>query len=176
MNRAFTLTALFLCFFLIDFFSKLYVHNNIPVMSSYNPVFPYGGIGVFHDFHGIDFSINHVMNRGAAWGFFSSFQEYLLYGRLVIIGGMISYLIFVPCSLMRQIPLLFILTGAIGNVVDSFLYGHVVDMFHFCFWGHSFAVFNVADSLITCGIAWMVVLSLISKSAKKSPKAKPAKS
>jgi signal peptidase II len=44
-----------------------------------------------------------------------------------------------------------IIAGAIGNIVDRFLYGHVVDyvLFHTETW--SFAVFNLADSLITVG-------------------------
>jgi signal peptidase II len=44
-----------------------------------------------------------------------------------------------------------IVAGAIGNIVDRFIYGHVVDyvLFHTATW--SFAVFNLADSLITVG-------------------------
>ena len=44
-----------------------------------------------------------------------------------------------------------VLSGAAGNIVDRFIYGHVVDyvLFHTETW--SFAVFNLADSLITLG-------------------------
>lgn len=44
-----------------------------------------------------------------------------------------------------------IVAGAIGNIIDRFIYGHVVDyvLFHLETW--SFAVFNLADSLITLG-------------------------
>jgi signal peptidase II len=44
-----------------------------------------------------------------------------------------------------------VIAGAIGNIVDRFIYGHVVDyvLFHTQSW--SFAVFNLADSLITVG-------------------------
>jgi signal peptidase II len=169
MKKTFLL-SFFLFLFLLDFFSKMYVHNCIPSMNSYFPVYPYGGIGVFHDVWGIDFSINHVVNKGAAWGMFASFQDVLLYVRLIIIGAILSYLVFVSVPLSRQIPLVMILSGAIGNVLDFFLYGHVIDMFHFKFWGHSFAVFNVADSAITCGIAWLFLLSF-SSSMKGSKKA-----
>lgn len=44
-----------------------------------------------------------------------------------------------------------VIAGAAGNIVDRFIYGHVVDyvLFHTETW--SFAVFNLADSLITLG-------------------------
>ena len=44
-----------------------------------------------------------------------------------------------------------VLAGAAGNIVDRLIYGHVVDyvLFHTETW--SFAVFNLADSLITVG-------------------------
>jgi signal peptidase II len=44
-----------------------------------------------------------------------------------------------------------VVAGAFGNIVDRLLYGHVVDyiLFHTETW--SFAVFNLADSLITVG-------------------------
>lgn len=44
-----------------------------------------------------------------------------------------------------------VIAGAVGNIIDRFIYGHVVDyvLFHTQTW--SFAVFNLADSLITLG-------------------------
>lgn len=44
-----------------------------------------------------------------------------------------------------------VVAGAAGNIVDRLIYGHVVDyvLFHTETW--SFAVFNLADSLITVG-------------------------
>ena len=57
----------------------------------------------------------------------------------------------------RRIPLALILTGAVGNLFDFFLYGHVIDMFHLNFWGYSYPVFNFSDLLITSGIAWLLL-------------------
>jgi len=58
-----------------------------------------------------------------------------------------------------------IIAGALGNILDRFLYGHVVDyvLFHTGSW--SFAVFNLADSFITVG-ACLVVLDEILRSRK----------
>ncbi|MYN16677.1 lipoprotein signal peptidase [Rugamonas sp. FT107W] len=51
-----------------------------------------------------------------------------------------------------------ILGGAIGNVIDRILYGHVVDFldFHWSAFGH-FPAFNVADSAICIGAALFIL-------------------
>lgn len=170
-KKGWSLLLFCLSLMVLDIFSKAYTHQSIPPMSWSSPVFPYGGIAVFHDWHGIDFSINYVMNKGAAWGVFASLQQYLLYARLVIIGGLISYLIFGKMSFMQQVAFYLIATGAIGNVVDFFVYGHVVDMFHFAFWGYSYPVFNIADASIFCGICLLFVRGFQGKS-KAASKAK----
>jgi signal peptidase II len=126
-------------------------------------VYPFGGIGVFRDWHGIDFSIVHLINKGAAWGIFSSLQHYLLYVRVAIIGGLLAYLFFVNTSVLRKFSLMLIVTGALGNVVDYFVYGHVVDMFYFIFWGYSYPVFNTADSVIFVGIMLLLGETLFLK-------------
>ena len=51
-----------LCLFVLDVCLKAYIHHNIPTISASMPIYPYGGIGVFRDWHGIDFSIVHVIN------------------------------------------------------------------------------------------------------------------
>ena len=165
MRLKWMMTVLGFCFTIlgIDILSKMYTYNHITLLSLSSPFYPYGGIAVFKNWFGIDFSINYAMNKGAAWGIFSSFQEYLLYARLLIMGGLLSYLLLVRMSYLKKFALFCVLTGAVGNVIDFFLYGHVVDMFNFSFWGYSFPVFNVADSIIFCGVACLLLQSPLEK-------------
>lgn len=142
-----------------DIATKFFVDAYMPLGYAYAG-FPFGGIPVFHNFFGIDFSINHMINRGAAWGIFGEYQDLLTIGRIFIIGGMLIYLLFFNQNRSLRIPLTLILTGATGNIIDYFVYGHVVDMFHFVLWGYDFPVFNVADSAVTLGVAWWIVLSI----------------
>lgn len=159
------LSFLFVALFLIglDGFIKAYVHHEIPHIASSLMVYPYGGIPIIKGWHGIDFCIVHVINRGAAWGMFSAFQDYLLYVRVAIIGGLISYILFATVSSYRRWCFLLVTVGALGNVLDHFIYGHVVDMFYFKFWGYSFPVFNVADSVIFVGIVLLLAERLFCK-------------
>ena len=122
---------------LADFFLKLFVHTQSPDIA----VFSCGGI---------DFSIVHATNTGAAWGAFSSLSTYLLIFRIGVIGALAVYLLFFKPR--HPFAFLLILAGATGNVIDTFLYGHVIDMFYFKFWSYSYPVFNIADASIFLGV------------------------
>lgn len=149
--------ALFLIF--LDIISKYYTVLYIRPMSWVLPFYPYGGIGIFHDFFGISLSLNYVQNKGAAWGFFSRYGNFLVYLRIVIFFIILIYLVRSRVSFRRSIPYVLILSGAFCNVLDYFLYGHVVDMIHFKFGSYSYPIFNLADSMITIGVVW-ILLSL----------------
>jgi len=147
----------------LDISLKSYTQAHIPVMTAFFPSFPYGGIPIFHDWLGIDFSLNHVTNHGAAWGVFGGYHELLLIARIAMIIGMVVYLFFFNKKPEYRLPFTLILTGAASNVLDYFLYGHVIDMFHFNFWGHSFAIFNLADATICCGVFLLLLHPWIAK-------------
>jgi len=173
-KKALSFLALAIIIFMADAGLKAYIYHNVPSLSSSSPVFPYGGISIFRDWHGIDFSMVHVINKGAAWGVFSSLQNYLLYARVAVIGGLLTYLLFVHASSYRKFSLMLVVAGAIGNVADHFVYGHVIDMFYFIFWGYSYPVFNIADSAIFVGIMLLLAEALVTKiRSKKSSKSQP---
>jgi signal peptidase II len=143
-----------LSIFLLDASLKMYVHHFVaPMTYSY---FPYGGIGVFNKF-GIEFVITHVINKGAMWGLFSNYQFLLVITRIAIIAALGYYLCYKQMSNYRRACLVVILVGAIGNVFDSIVYGHVIDMFCLIFWGYVYPIFNIADAVIFCGILLMLL-------------------
>lgn len=158
-KHLYLLLAIALCVLILDQFIKYLVYSQLSSMEANIYRYPYGGIGVFKNFGGIEFSINHMTNTGAAWGFLSDYQLPLVIFRVGLIVGLVIYLLFFSYSLTSQIPLTLIIAGAIGNVLDFFIYGHVVDMFHFIFWGYEFPVFNVADSMISIGVLTLFILS-----------------
>lgn len=155
--------AIFLIIFFLDAASKWATHQWIPIMGTDSLWYPYGGIGVFSDFFGIQFSLVHVTNKGAAWSVFSGYQSLLMMFRIALIAGLVLYVLFFNKNKTLKIPLTLILVGALGNVLDYFVYGHVVDMFYFKFWGYSYPVFNIADSAVTIGVAWILLQSWFKK-------------
>ena len=139
----------------VDFASKIYVHTHLPLMQAGE--YPYDGIPVFQGIGGVDFAIVHVLNRGVAWGWLAGWQDYLPYLRLGIIAALAAYFVSSRVGREQRGYLILIIAGALGNVIDYFLYHHVVDMFYFVCWGFSYPVFNVADSAIFCGIVGLIL-------------------
>lgn len=156
------LICLGLALLFLDFFSKAYVYYLLPFYDSCTGLHCYE-IPVFQDFLGVDFSIGLAFNRGAAWGLFSDFQFFLLGIRILMIVGMLLYLFFVNQNQRANIPLILIVSGATGNVIDFFLYGYVIDFLQFNLWGYDFPVFNLADTSITIGVAWLFLLALFKR-------------
>lgn len=110
------------------------------------------------------FSITYVQNRGAAWGSLSGKRIFLLAVTFVILCGAV----YIYTKLAAQgekrfqplrISLVFLIAGAIGNMIDRIVRGFVVDMFDFCL--INFPVFNVADIFVTCSFIVIVFLILV---------------
>ncbi|NGX50751.1 MAG: Lipoprotein signal peptidase [Chlamydiae bacterium] len=152
-----------LLLFLSDGYVKYLTWAHLPHASMGSSLYPYGGVGVFQNFMGIDFALNSVTNQGAAWGLFSAFPNGLLILRIVILTALFIYAVFVDKERKRSLPFLLILTGAFSNILDSFIYGSVIDMFHFVLWGYSYPVFNLADMMIFFGVATLLLQSLLEK-------------
>lgn len=157
------LLAIGMLLLIIDQVSKYLTFYHLPLSYHLYDGFPYGGIGIFHQFLGIDFSLAHVANKGAAWGAFSEHQDALNVFRTVIIAMLLYYTFFRQKPYLYHYPLVLICFGAIGNVLDYFIYSYVVDMLKFVFWGYHYPVFNVADSCIFVGVFWFFALSFSTK-------------
>jgi signal peptidase II len=147
---------LFAFLFGLDIATKVMAMYWIPYFN--HGSYPFGGFGIFSA-GGVTFSLNYVVNTGAAWGFFSGYSGLLFLLRMAII---LSLVIFVP----KRIPIWLVLTGALGNALDYCLYGHVIDFLHFTFWGYSFPIFNIADSCIFLGVLMLILTPQKSKEAK----------
>jgi signal peptidase II len=161
VKRSIILLLLTIFLVLIDYLSKSWIHLNLPVMDTY-PVYPYGGIGVFENLLGVEFSIAHTTNHGAAWGLFHQFPQTLLGIRILLTLGLGAYLI-LHFRQTIAIPLVLVLSGAIGNILDLFIYGHVIDFLHFILWGYDYPVFNFADSCIFVGVFSLILFSYFEK-------------
>lgn len=144
---------------LIDQLTKYLTNQFIPLIDQASYLYPYGGIGIFKDWLGVDFSLNYITNKGAAWGILGHYQFPLVLLRIGLIIGLGYYLFYVNPHSNWRWPLMAIIMGALGNVLDFFIYGHVVDMLHFVLWGYEFPIFNIADSAISIGIGILFLLS-----------------
>ena len=103
------------------------------------------------------FSLAYVKNSGAAFGFMADgpiwFRQTFFLLLPVLFCGYIFYLLIKTLKGPFYISLAYtlIIAGAIGNLIDRFSLGYVVDFLLF-YWkdeSNHFPAFNVADSCIT---------------------------
>lgn len=98
-------------------------------------------------------------NIGIAFSFLANLGPALLIGMTIAIIAFVGWLWSRADAGKRCARLGFALItgGAIGNLIDRVLYGHVIDyiLFHTPVW--SFAVFNLADALITFGALFILI-------------------
>lgn len=150
----------------LDFVSKAYVYHVLPFYDTCTGL-SCSDLMIFKDWGGIDFMITLTKNTGAAWWIFSNFQVLLLVTRIIVISGMFLYLFLWNKQAGYVIPLVMVLAGALGNVLDFFLYGFVVDFFHFNLWGYHFPIFNFADVCITIGVGWLLCVTAFASQSKE---------
>lgn len=113
-----------------------------------------------------------VYNKGAAFGFLSSasgWQNLFFIGVALVACAVILYLVrqLGDSDRLLAVALMLVLGGAIGNLLDRLLYGHVVDFIDIYYRGWHWPAFNVADSAITVG-AVLIALDALGI-GKRSP-------
>jgi signal peptidase II len=114
------------------------------------------------------FNLVRVHNSGAAFSLLANaggWQRWFFTGIGVLAAGFIVYLLRAHANQrLFCFALALVLGGAIGNVIDRVLYGHVIDFLDFhwdwlaplFFEGH-FPAFNIADSAISVGAVALIV-------------------
>ena len=139
--------------FVADQITKHLVEASIPLYAVF-PVIP----GLLN--------LTHTKNRGAAFGMFSDssgpFKTFFL------VGISVALLVLILTILIRQRPLRLVfgtglallLGGALGNLIDRIRFGYVVDFLDIYFRDYHWYTFNVADSAISVGAAFLILDAL----------------
>jgi signal peptidase II len=144
-----------------DHFTKWWVSTSLDFQEAV-PVLPF-------------FSLVLVHNTGAAFSFLASAGGWQRWFFIAV--GLIATVILV--RLLKRhaheprlaIALALLLGGALGNVIDRVVLGHVVDFLYFHYRSFAWPAFNVADSAISIGAGLLIWDSLRGKPA--APKHAP---
>ena len=103
-----------------------------------------------------------MYNKGAAFSFLSQaggWQRWFF----IILSSVISIALIVWLKQLKKdqqvlsAGIAFILGGAIGNVIDRSLYGHVIDFIQVYYKDFYWPAFNLADSAITLGAGLLIL-------------------
>ena len=107
------------------------------------------------------FNLVLAYNKGAAFSFLAAAGGWQ---RWFFTGLGVAAALFIVWLLKRHrgqkmfcFALALILGGALGNVIDRVIYGHVVDFLDFYLHNYHWPAFNVADCGITIGAVLLIV-------------------
>lgn len=151
-NRIFWIVAtISLC---LDQATKYWVVQNFNLLET-QPLIP----GVFH--------FTYVRNTGAAFSLFAGNTSILRWLSLFVSLGLMGFALFGgKLKKLEQISYGLLLGGAIGNGIDRFIFGSVVDFIDLRL--IRFAVFNLADVSINLGIICWLIDSFIKPSSQNN--------
>ena len=143
---------IFLLLVLFDILSKYIVFN-------YIDLYQFIKITYFFD-------ITHIHNFGVSFGLFAGTIPASV---LVIIGlfvtAFVLYLYINSSEFLERWGLFIIICGAIGNIVDRFINGYVIDFLYLHINQYYWPAFNFADIYISIGII-MIIVNMVKKTIK----------
>ena len=117
------------------------------------------------------FNLVRAHNPGAAFSFLAGadgWQRWFFTALGIAASAFIVWMILKhPGQTLFCLAVTLILGGAVGNVVDRLLHGHVIDFIQVHWAGWYFPSFNVADSAITAGAALLILDEL--RRVKRAP-------
>ncbi len=117
-----------------------------------------------------DWTLAH--NTGAAFSFLANSGEWA-HWFFIIMKITVSLVLMVLLGKMPRknwrdaLPYALIIAGALGNLVDRFRYGYVIDFIEWYYKTFSWPVFNIADSCIVAGAVLLILFSFRKKDAAK---------
>ena len=120
------------------------------------------------------FNIVRAHNTGAAFSFLAGAGGWQRWFFTALAFGASAFIIVMLRRHGRErllsLSLSLIMGGAIGNVIDRLVHGHVIDFLQFHWNGAAFPSFNIADSAITLGAILLIVDELRRMRAAKQQK------
>ncbi len=114
------------------------------------------------------FDLTLLYNTGAAFSFLAGAGGWQRWLFVAIAMGMSAFLLHWMYRTPRShyllgVGLALVLGGALGNLYDRTVHGHVVDFISLHWEGYYFPAFNIADTAITLGTIALLVDMLFSR-------------
>ncbi|MBU8849925.1 MAG: signal peptidase II [Desulfobacterales bacterium] len=115
------------------------------------------------------FNITHILNPGGAFGFFASQSPEIRKFIFLFMSSVIALFVlwfYKKCAadfVFLSYGLALIFGGAVGNLIDRFRYGKVVDFLDFYVGSVHWPAFNIADSAISIGMGILIYHIIFNK-------------
>lgn len=105
--------------------------------------------------------LRYLENYGAAFGLLQNQKIFFVFVAIIVFFTSLYIILRAPGKkkyVYINIFLVLIMSGAIGNMCDRFIYGYVIDFIYFSI--INFPVFNIADIFVTVSTALFVLFLL----------------
>jgi signal peptidase II len=110
----------------------------------------------------------YIQNKGAALGMLSEHRWVFMILSAVLIAAILLFIVFSK-EITRPlvVVLAMILGGGIGNMIDRFAYGYVIDFIDVKFLPFWKWIFNVADIFVTVGAVLLAAVYILTELKRK---------
>ena len=111
-------------------------------------------------------------NTGAAFSFLSDAGGWQIWFFTVLAIAISGLLVFwlsrtARADWRQALPYALVIGGALGNVIDRLIHGHVIDFIQWHWRGHYWPAFNLADAAIVGGAIGIALFGLFDGKNKK---------
>ena len=108
------------------------------------------------------FNFTLMYNKGAAFSFLANAGGWQRWFFLILTSAVSIFIYFWIRKLkthqvFKYVALALILGGALGNLIDRAIYGHVIDFLDVYYQQHHWPAFNIADSAIFIGAILLII-------------------
>jgi signal peptidase II len=116
------------------------------------------------------FNLTLAYNEGAAFSFLSDQGGWQRWFFALMASG-VTIVLVVWLSRLRgekvlALSLALVIGGAVGNLIDRLLFGHVIDFLDFFYGQYHWPAFNVADIAISIGVALLFIDALLGREVR----------
>lgn len=126
------------------------------------------------------FSLRWAENYGISLSYFEAESTLGLWTLIAVTGliaGAVAVWLWRERNPFNVTGLGFILGGALGNITDRIRFGHVIDFLDLHLgWWRPFAIFSVADCMISFGVVSMLFTSWLHREKHSSANLRPRQS
>ncbi|MFN3564651.1 MAG: signal peptidase II [Burkholderiaceae bacterium] len=111
------------------------------------------------------FNVVLTYNKGAAFSFLANASGWQHTFLIAVGAGASLFIVYLLArhgtQTLFSLALALILGGAVGNVIDRLVHGHVIDFLDLHWRGWHWPAFNIADSAIVCGAGLLILDELL---------------
>jgi len=150
---------LVLFYVVLDQITKFFVVKNIP----------YNSFIKINDY----FNLVNISNTGIAFSLFQGKNLFFIISTILIICCLIAFIKKNKSNLtkIQFHSLLLIISGGLGNLIDRFIRGYVVDFIDIGYKEvYRWPSFNVADSCVCIGVTLFIISAFFNKDCKLNKK------